>query len=61
MAQLVAIGIKPGNHDSATKSFAALKNELTKEKAAREKAQVDVETLAWAVEELKKTADSLIA
>jgi hypothetical protein len=38
MAQLTALGVEPGNQDCAAKSFAALKNELAEEKAAREKA-----------------------
>jgi hypothetical protein len=46
MAQHTTLGIEPGNQDSAAKSFAALKNELAKEKAAQEKAQADAETLA---------------
>jgi hypothetical protein len=46
MAHLTTIGIEPGNQDSVAKSFAALKNELAKGKAAWEKAQADVETLA---------------
>jgi uncharacterized coiled-coil protein SlyX len=41
--------------------FAALKNELAKGKAAWQKAQVDTETLASAVVELKKTTDQLTA
>jgi hypothetical protein len=46
MAHLTTIGIEPGNQDSVAKSFAALKNELAEGKAAWEKAQADVETLA---------------
>jgi hypothetical protein len=61
MTQLTALGVKPGNQDSAAKSFAILKNELAEEKAAQEKAQADAETLARAFEELKKTADKLTA
>jgi hypothetical protein len=61
MAQLIALSVELGNKDSAAKSFATLKNELAKEKAAQEKKQADAETLSQAVEELKKTAYSLIA
>jgi peptidoglycan hydrolase CwlO-like protein len=59
MAHLTTLGVEPKNQDSVAKSFVPLKNELAEEKAAREKAQADVETLARAVEELKKIADSL--
>jgi hypothetical protein len=61
MAQHTTLGIELGNQDSAAKSFAALKNELAKEKAAREKAQADAETLAWAVTDLKKALDQFAA
>jgi predicted nucleic acid-binding Zn-ribbon protein len=57
MEQLVALGIESGDHDSTAKSLAALKNELAEEKLAREKAQTNVETVSWAVEDLKKMAD----
>jgi chromosome segregation ATPase len=53
----VILGIKPRDQDLAAKSLATLKNELAEEKVAREKAQTDVETLTWAVEELKKTVN----
>jgi hypothetical protein len=46
MAHLTTLDIEPGNQDSVAKSFAALKNELIERKAAWEKAQADVETLA---------------
>jgi hypothetical protein len=36
-----------------------LENELAEEKAVREKAQADAETLAQVVEEMKKTTDRL--
>jgi hypothetical protein len=57
MAQLTALGVEPGNQDSAAKSFATLKNDLVQEKTGWEKAQADAETLAQAVEELKKIVD----
>jgi predicted nucleic acid-binding Zn-ribbon protein len=59
MEQLVALGVEPGDQDSTTKSLTSLKNELAKEKLAQEKAQTDVETLTWAVEELNKTTNQL--
>jgi chromosome segregation ATPase len=57
MEQLVALGIESGDQDSTAKSLVALKNELAEEKLAREKAQTNVETVSWAVEDLKKMAD----
>jgi hypothetical protein len=45
----------------AVKFLAALKAELADERAAWEKAQVDAETLAWAVEDLKKMTDKFTA
>jgi predicted nucleic acid-binding Zn-ribbon protein len=59
MEQLVALGVEPGDQDSTTKSLTSLKNELAKEKLAQEKAQTDVETLTWTVEELNKTTNQL--
>jgi thiamine pyrophosphokinase len=61
MDQLIALSVEPGDQDSTTKSIAALKNELADEKLAQEKAQTDTETLSRAVEEIKKTADQLVA
>jgi chromosome segregation ATPase len=61
MAQLIALSVGHGNQDSAAKSFAARKNQLAEEKTAREKAQANVDTLAWAVEELKNTTDRFTA
>jgi hypothetical protein len=52
--------VKPRNQDLATKSFATLENELAEEKATRVKAQADAETLAPAVEDLKKMVDRFI-
>jgi hypothetical protein len=59
MEQLVELGIEPGDHDSAAKSLAALKNELVEEKFTHEKSQTNVEALTRAVEELKRTIDQL--
>jgi peptidoglycan hydrolase CwlO-like protein len=61
MDQFVALGIEPGDQDSAAKSITTLKNELAEEKLAREKAQADADTLSRAVEEMKKAADQLTA
>jgi septal ring factor EnvC (AmiA/AmiB activator) len=52
---------QPGDYDSAAKSLTTRKNELAKEKLAREKAQADAESLSRAVEEIKKIADQLVA
>jgi chromosome segregation ATPase len=53
----LALGVEPGDQDSAVKSLAALKAELAQEKAAREKAQAENETLTRAVDDLKKSVD----
>jgi hypothetical protein len=45
MEQLMALGMVPGDPDSSAKAFAGLRTELVKEKAAWEKAQIDLETL----------------
>jgi hypothetical protein len=57
MEHLMALSIDLGDQGSATKSLTALKFELAEEKAAREKAQSEVETLARVVEDLKKSVD----
>jgi hypothetical protein len=46
-----------GATDSATNAFANLKVELYKEKAARFKAQIEVDILTQAVKDLKISAD----
>jgi hypothetical protein len=61
MEQLMTLSVETVNQDSATKCLAALKFELAKEKAAREKAQAEAKTLAWAVGDLKKTVDGFVA
>jgi chromosome segregation ATPase len=53
----LALGVEPGDQDSAVKSLAALKAELAQEKAARGKAQAENETLTRAVDDLKKSTD----
>jgi hypothetical protein len=45
MEQLMALGMVPSDPDSSAKAFAGLRTELAKEKAAWEKAQIDLETL----------------
>jgi hypothetical protein len=57
MEQLMALGVKPRDQDSATKILVVLKSELAKEKAAWEKVQAKAGTLAWTVEDLKKMTD----
>jgi hypothetical protein len=49
----MALGIVPGDPDSATKAFADLKTELNNEKAARKAAQVEADMLAQAAKDLK--------
>jgi hypothetical protein len=46
MEQLMALGVKPRDQDSATKIVVVLKSELAKEKAAWEKVQAKAGTLA---------------
>jgi chromosome segregation ATPase len=53
----MALGIVPGDLDSAAKAFTDLKVELVKEKAARVMAQAEVDTLTQAVKDLKISAD----
>jgi chromosome segregation ATPase len=57
MEQLTTLSSEPGDQDSAAKSLAVLKAKQVEEMGAREKAQVETETLAYAVEDLKKIAD----
>jgi hypothetical protein len=61
MEQLLALGVEPGDENSAAKSLAALKIELVQEKVTREKAQIEAKTLTQAVDELKETTDQLTA
>jgi hypothetical protein len=55
--QLMALGIVPGDPNSATKSFADLKAKLDKEKAFLKAAQIKVDMLVWVVKDLKILAD----
>jgi hypothetical protein len=50
----MTLDVELGDQDTATKSLAAQKSELAKEKAAQEKAQVEAKTLARAVDDLWK-------
>jgi hypothetical protein len=59
--QLIALGIVPGDTDSATKAFADLKTELDNEKAVSKAAQIEVDTLSRAVKDLKISADKFTA
>jgi hypothetical protein len=53
----MALGIIPGDPDSATKAFADLKTELDNEKAARKATQIEADMLAQAVKDLKILAN----
>jgi hypothetical protein len=59
--QLIALGIVPGDTDSATKAFADLKTKLDNEKAVSKAAQIEVDTLSRAVKDLKISADKFTA
>jgi chromosome segregation ATPase len=61
MEKLMALSVEPGDQDSVAKSLVALKSELAEEKATWEKAWVEVETLAEAIEDLKKTTSRFAA
>jgi hypothetical protein len=55
----MALGIIHGGPDSAAKAFADLKTELDKKRTARKAAQIEVDMLAWTVQDLKTSAKSL--
>jgi chromosome segregation ATPase len=57
----MARGIVSGDLDSATKSFTDLKAELEREKAARETAHAEFDTLTRVVKDLKISADKFAA
>jgi hypothetical protein len=57
----MALGIVPGDPDSATKAFADLKTELDNEKTVQKAAQIKVDMLARAVKDLKISADKFTA
>jgi chromosome segregation ATPase len=57
----MALGIVPGDPDLATKSFADLKTELDKERAAQIAGQVKIDVLTRAVQDLKISVDRFAA
>jgi hypothetical protein len=57
----MALGIVPGNPDSAAKAFTDLKIELDKEKAAQIAGQIKIDVLTRAVKDLKISADRFAA
>ncbi len=57
----MALGIVPGDLDSAIKTFADLKTELDNEKAAQKAAQNEANMLAWAIKDLKILANKFAA
>jgi hypothetical protein len=57
----MALGVIPGNLDSATKAFIDMKKELDKEKAARIIGQIEIDVLTQAVNDLKVSADRFTA
>jgi hypothetical protein len=61
MEQLTALVVDLGDKGSATRYLASLKSELADEKAARKEAKDEVQTLAWACADLKKTAHKFAA
>jgi DNA-binding transcriptional regulator YiaG len=59
--QLTTLGIIPSDHDLAAKDFADLKTELDKEKTTQKVAQIEADTLAQVVKDLKISADKFAA
>jgi hypothetical protein len=57
----MALGIIPGNPDSAAKAFTDLKIELDKEKAAQIAGQIKIDVLTRAVKDLKISANRFAA
>jgi hypothetical protein len=57
----MALGVIPGNLDSATKAFIDMKKELDKEKAARIIGKIEIDVLTQAVNDLKVSADRFTA
>jgi hypothetical protein len=58
MEQLTSLGIDPGDKDSAARYLAFLKSELADEKAVRKEDKDELQTLAWACDDLKKTTEN---
>jgi predicted nucleic acid-binding Zn-ribbon protein len=61
MEQLSTLGVILGNPNSTTKAFANRKEELAREKNARETAHAEVEALTQAVGDLKMLANRFAA
>jgi chromosome segregation ATPase len=57
----MALGVVPGDLDSATKAFANLKAKLDKERATRITGQVKIDVLTRAVKDLKISTDRFAA
>jgi hypothetical protein len=57
MEQLMALGVEPGDKDSAARYLASLKSELADEKAVWKEAKVEVQALARVVVDMKKMTD----
>jgi hypothetical protein len=57
----MALGIISSDPDSVAKAFADPKAELDKETADQETTQIEVDTLTWAVKDLKIRADKFTA
>jgi predicted nucleic acid-binding Zn-ribbon protein len=61
LEQLTSLGVDPKDNDSAARYLASLKSELSDEKAARKEDKDELQTLAQACANLKKTADKFAA
>jgi hypothetical protein len=59
--QLMALGLVPGDPDSAANAFVDLKIELDKEKVACITAQIKIDVLTQTVKDLKISADRFAA
>jgi hypothetical protein len=59
--QLIALGVVPGDPDSAAKAIADLKAELDKEKAAQEIAHVEVDTLTRPIKDFETSSNKFAA
>jgi hypothetical protein len=57
----MALHIVPGDPNSAANAFIDLKNELVKETAVREVAEIKVKTLTRAIGDLKISANRFVA
>jgi predicted nucleic acid-binding Zn-ribbon protein len=61
LEQLTSLGVDPKDNDSAARYLASLKSELSDEKAAQKEDKDELQTLAQACANLKKTADKFAA